>query len=288
MPDREAEKESGSAAELHSGTNGVFKLRPVAATATGGPVLAAVPPATTQGALDLSERQTASARPVSKPVPGNEPRRPLLKLQGVRRLLCIGAHCKDIEVGAGGTIAYLIEGSPGIEVWWAVFGCEVPTRAREARRAAKMFLRGAAKTKVFIHGFRDGYMPFQGDQVRETFEELHRSFQPDLILTHRGDGHLDHRLINEFTRDTWVHQNILEYEIFTGRSGLRCPNVYVPLAEDAARTKISRLLNAYSSRTDQPSFSEDVFWSLMRLRGAECGAPTSLAEAFHMHRLIGT
>jgi LmbE family N-acetylglucosaminyl deacetylase len=196
-------------------------------------------------------------------------------------LLCIGSYCQDIEVGAGGTIARIIENSPGIEVWWIVFGCEQPSRAREARGAARLFLSGVGKSRIAILGFREGCMWSQGEQLHEAFEDLRRRFSPDLVLTSSCDGHPDHDLICSLSRTMWRGHLVLEYETGVGQ-----PNVYVPLSESACRKKVERLTTAYSQRSEQPSFSPEVFWAQLRLRGSQCGATVIFAEAFHAHRLL--
>ena len=97
---------------------------------------------------------------------------PVLDWTRVKRLLCLGAHCDDIEIGAGGTILRLAKVCPQLEVRWVVFAGEDPERVEEAQRAAELFLTGMGKSKVTIYRFRDGFMPFQGELVKETFEEL--------------------------------------------------------------------------------------------------------------------
>jgi LmbE family N-acetylglucosaminyl deacetylase len=211
----------------------------------------------------------------------------VLDLTRVKRLLCLGAHCDDIEIGAGGTILRLTRSSPQLEVRWAVFAGEDPVRAEEAEHAAREFLAGISKSKVTIYGFRDGYMPYQGELVKETFEDLKSSFAPDLILTHCDDDrHQDHRLISQLTWNTWRDHTILEYEIMKYDGDLGRPNLFVPLSEDVCRDKISALFKAFPSQSSRQWFSEDAFWSLLRLRGVECNAPSRLAEAFFIRKAI--
>ena len=40
---------------------------------------------------------------------------------GIRRLLLLGAHADDIEIGCGGTMLMLLERLPGTTVHWVVF-----------------------------------------------------------------------------------------------------------------------------------------------------------------------
>ena len=74
--------------------------------------------------------------------------------------------------------------------------------------------RPPATARVEVHGFRDGFLPYLGGEVKEVFEELKRRVDPQLVFTHtRDDLHQDHRLACELTWNTFRDQLILEYEI---------------------------------------------------------------------------
>jgi LmbE family N-acetylglucosaminyl deacetylase len=211
----------------------------------------------------------------------------ILDMTRVKRLLCLGAHCDDIEIGAGGTIMHLVKAYPQIEVRWAILAGEDPKRVEEARRSAEVFLAGTGRSEISIYGFRDGFLPFQGELVKEAFEDLKTNFEPDLILTHHDDDrHQDHRLVSQLTWNTWRDHLILEYEIMKYDGDLGRPNFYVPLSEDICREKISGLFEAFPSQAQRQWFDEDTFWSLMRLRGVECNASSRLAEAFFVRKVV--
>ena len=111
----------------------------------------------------------------------------------LRRVLAIGCHADDVEIGCGGTLLALTREHPDLEVTWVVLGAE-GDRAAEARASAEAFLASAGRAEVVVHGFRDAFMPYYGESVKEAFEELKR-VEPDLVLTHtRADLHQDHRL----------------------------------------------------------------------------------------------
>lgn len=205
----------------------------------------------------------------------------------IRRLLCLGAHSDDIEIGAGGTVMRLIAANPDIEVRWVVVGAGDSLRAEEARRSAALFTAGARGVEVTTLGFRDSYLPWQGDKVKEAFESLKTSFSPDLILTHHDDDrHQDHRLVSELTWNTWRDHPVLEYEIMKWDGDLGRPNVYVPLEESLCRAKVRHLLDVYETQRSRHWFSEDTFLALMRLRGIECNSPSRYAEAFHGRKIV--
>src|SRR5205814_5606367 len=86
-------------------------------------------------------------------------------------LLCLGAHSDDIEIGCGGLILDLLAHRRGVGVHWIVFSARA-AREREARRSAALFLRGAARQRVVVHGFWDGFFPFDGGTIMKTIEVL--------------------------------------------------------------------------------------------------------------------
>jgi LmbE family N-acetylglucosaminyl deacetylase len=207
-------------------------------------------------------------------------------LDGVKRVLCIGAHGDDIEIGCGGTILRLIAGSKRIEFFWLVL-CSNPQRALEAGRSAKAFLRGAHKRTIVVKSFRDGFLPYIGAPVKECFEELKGSFSPDLIFTHfRHDLHQDHRLVCELTWNTFRHHLILEYEIPKYDADLFQPNFFVPLSDPVRRRKVQGLMRYFGTQRNKHWFSEELFQGLMRVRGVEAASPTRYAEAFHCRKLL--
>jgi LmbE family N-acetylglucosaminyl deacetylase len=201
-------------------------------------------------------------------------------------LLCLGAHCDDIEIGCGGTLQRLLAEHPGSTVRWIALA-STPEREREARAAAGELLEGAGKADVTVKTFRDGYFPFEGAAIKDFFEETKRAVRPDLVLTHhRQDRHQDHRFVAELTWNTFRDHLIAEYEIPKYEGDLGTPNVYVPLTAAAARRKIDIILRSFRTQAGRGWFRAETFEAVMRLRGIECNAPEGLAEAFHVPKLV--
>jgi LmbE family N-acetylglucosaminyl deacetylase len=199
------------------------------------------------------------------------------------RVLAIGAHADDIEIGAGGTMLRLIEEYPGLEVKWVVLTGQ-GERVVEARRSAEAFL-GPAAGSVELPGFRDGYLPYDGREVKPFFETL-KPFEPDLILTHcRGDLHQDHRLTCELTWNTFRDHLIIEYEIPKYDGDLGTPNFFVPLREDHVRRKIELLSEHFASQRGKHWYERETFLGLMRIRGLECHV-AGHAEAFYCRKVV--
>lgn len=200
-------------------------------------------------------------------------------------VLCLGAHCDDIEIGCGGTLLELLGRRDNVTLHWQVFA-STPPRRKEAEAGAEAFGAGAAALELEVLDFRDGFLPYEGAAVKEAMEAVKRRVQPDLILTHyRHDLHQDHRVISDLTWNTFRDHLILEYEIPKWDGDLGVPNAFVAISEPTARKKIEILQSVYNSQNAKHWFTDDLFWSLLRLRGMEANAPSRLAEAFHSRKL---
>ncbi len=202
------------------------------------------------------------------------------------RILCLGAHSDDIEIGCGGTLLQLIDRYAPVEIDWIVFSGN-PVRAREARASARRLLAGARATRVETKRFRDGFFPSQTARIKQEFEQLKRRTAPDLVFCPwRGDAHQDHRTIAELTWNTFRDHLILEYEIPKYDGDLASPNLYVPLDAKVCRKKVEHILNAFRSQAANQWFTEDTFRAVLRLRGVESNSPTGYAEGFHCRKIL--
>lgn len=200
-------------------------------------------------------------------------------------ILCLGAHCDDIEIGAGGTLLRLLAEHPRSAVQWVIFS-STAEREAEAKASAAEILAGS-QSQVEIHSFRESFFPFVGAAIKEQFERIKSAAKPDLVLTHRVDDlHQDHRLIGELTWNTFRDHLIAEYEIPKYEGDLGKPNVFVPLTGATARRKLDLLARHFRSQSTRRWFRPETFESLMRLRAIECNAAEGFAEGFIMRKLV--
>jgi LmbE family N-acetylglucosaminyl deacetylase len=202
------------------------------------------------------------------------------------RLLCLGAHSDDIEIGCGATILTLAASRRPVEICWVVFSSD-RDREKEARVSAALFTKGIKQQRVIIKNFRNGFFPYVGSEIKEFFEELKLEFSPDLILTHcRHDLHQDHRTLCELTWNTFRNHLILEYEIPKYDGDLGSPNFFVPVEQRIGRRKVDNLCRAFGTQRSKHWFTPDTFEALMRLRGMESCSPTKFAEGFYARKLV--
>ena len=202
-------------------------------------------------------------------------------------ILCLGAHCDDAEIGCGGALLSILEQNPNnIHVTWVIFTSS-ESRKKEAIKGAELFTANARSVDIKIFDYRDGFLPYTNGQIKDTFEEVKAGVDtPDLIFTHyRHDRHQDHRLVSELTWNTYRNHPILEYEIPKWDGDMGQPNTFIPLTREQGLQKIRLLQEVYNTQQTKNWFTDDLFWSLMRLRGMECNAPSTIAEGFYSRKL---
>jgi LmbE family N-acetylglucosaminyl deacetylase len=209
-----------------------------------------------------------------------------LSIGAVNSVLCLGAHCDDIEIGAGATIRTLLAQRPSLKVQWVVFS-STESRADEARASVGDFLGGAAVADVRIMEFTDGFLFAEGAPIKRCFEELKDRVAPDLVLTHyRDDRHQDHRLISDLTWNTFRDHLVLEYEVPKFDGDLGQPNWFVPVGDEQRTFKVDTILRRFASQSSKGWFTADTFNALMRIRGIECRSLTGYAEAFYARKMV--
>jgi LmbE family N-acetylglucosaminyl deacetylase len=202
------------------------------------------------------------------------------------KILCLGSHADDIEIGCGGTILRLIDEMDNTRFYWVVFSGD-KKRSEEAYVSANAFLKEAKSKKIDIQQFRESYFPFVGAPIKDYFEKLKKQFSPDLIFTHhRNDAHQDHRLISDLTWNTFRDHFILEYEIPKYDGDLGTPNLYVHLSKPIVQKKIGHIIDIFQTQKEKQWYAEETFKSILRIRGVESNSPSRYAEAFHCRKIV--
>ncbi len=201
------------------------------------------------------------------------------------KVLCLGAHCDDIEIGCGGTILRLTNEFKVQSLKWVVFTSS-GERGSEAAKSAEHFVQKCKDKEIIIKKFRDGFLPYQAEQVKALFEDL-KPFNPDIIFTHyRHDLHQDHRTVCDLTWNTFRDNLIFEYEIPKYDGDLGAPNYFVTLEKKIAEKKVKVIMDCFKSQIGKQWFDEETFFSLMRIRGIESASPTKYAEGFHIRKSV--
>ena len=149
------------------------------------------------------------ASPPAAPLP--EPTIPAAGVVG-GRILFLGAHCDDIEIGCGGTAAKYAQGRA------IAFGIAAdcgPERTQEAATSGEKLGLSTGEGTLFFGDTPDGRLAERRDgALKSWLAELREGFRPDTVFVHHGaDTHPDHAALFEASRRVFVHQTVLLYPI---------------------------------------------------------------------------
>jgi LmbE family N-acetylglucosaminyl deacetylase len=202
------------------------------------------------------------------------------------RILCMGAHSDDIEIGCAATLLRWMGERRRLQIVWAVAsapGC----RADEARRSAEALLAPAEMAQIVVGDFQDSYLPAEFGRAKEFVSALRDRIDPHVVMTHRlDDRHQDHRLLSELAWQTWRDHLILEYEIPKYEGEASQSNMYVTVERSIAEAKAEHLSRHFGSQRSKDWFTPETFLSVMRLRGLECRSASGFAEGFVVRKAV--
>jgi len=205
-----------------------------------------------------------------------------------KNVLVLAPHTDDGELGAGGTIAKLIE--RGAQVYYAAFstaeqsvpeGFPKDILKTEVRAATREL--GIPESNLFIFDYEVRKLNYHRQDILENLIKLKKQIDFDLILLPTlHDIHQDHSTVSMEGLRAFKGSNIWGYELIWNNLTFNT-QCFVTLEERHMEKKVKALYH-YSSQRHRDYMSADFLRSLARSRGVQIG--THLAEAFEVIRLI--
>lgn len=205
-----------------------------------------------------------------------------------QRILVLGPHTDDGELGCGGTIARFIE--EGREVYYATFSaCEEsvpegfhPEVLLDEWKAASKAL-GIPEENLFSFRFQVRYFPRDRQLILEDMVKLNKLLNPDLVLLPRAqDVHQDHGVIHKEGIRAFKNSTLMGYEL-PWNSLLFHSNFHVKLMREHVETKI-KAISCYESQAFRSYIDREFIVGLARTRGIQINE--EFAEAFTLIRGI--
>jgi len=216
------------------------------------------------------------------------------------RILAVGAHPDDVELGCGGTLALLRKKGHGVHILVLTRGeasGDPETREKECRSAAAAI--GA--DQLSFGDLRDTRIMDGIDTIR-TIENTIDTVTPDIVITHSSnDAHQDHR--NTHLASLSAARRIGKILLYESPAAMRefCPQVFVDIAptmelklkavaafnSQASKSYMRRQLsqNDPCDRCEMvPTDLSHAIAGLARFRGFQAGV--ALAEAFEVAKYV--
>jgi LmbE family N-acetylglucosaminyl deacetylase len=199
------------------------------------------------------------------------------------KILAIGAHPDDIELGCGGLLIKAAREGHDVYMYTVTRGAvagDPKQRTAELKRSAKFI--GAKQ--LWIDNFEDSRLSVTSDLINHIEHFINKA-NPDVILTHsHGDIHHDHRAIATATTEAArFNSNILSYEIPLSRNF--DPKVFYDIS-DVVYEKVE-LIEIFWSQQSKLYLKANAIKGLAEYRALQSRLNTEVkyVEAFEIVKL---
>jgi len=201
-----------------------------------------------------------------------------------KRVLLLGAHPDDIELGCGALLHHMVKETDVLCVTLSDNQKNPDLRNVKEEHYVSMAILGVPKEKIIFGPFTTRVFPDARQEILEYFLKLRRDFQPDLIFVHSSqDIHQDHTTMTDEALRAFRGITVLGFDVVRSSYGF-FPHFLVEVTEEDVNKKIEAL-SQYETYRDRYYFNSELTRSIMLRHGALAECP--FAEGFDILRIVG-
>jgi len=201
-----------------------------------------------------------------------------------QRVLFLGAHPDDIELGCGALIHHIAPLSDVLCVTLSDNQKNPLLKNVVEEQYKAMAALGLTKDKVVLGQFTTRIFQDARQDILEYFLKLRNDFKPDIIFVHsKQDVHQDHNTMTDESLRAFRGITLLGFDVVRSSYGF-FPNFLVEVSEEDVNAKIEAL-SQYETYRDKYYFNSELTRSIMVRHGAL--AEVSFAEGFDILRIVG-
>lgn len=202
------------------------------------------------------------------------------------RVLFVGAHPDDIEIGAGALLAQISKGSDA-ELFCATISDNQknPKLVNVVDEHYKsMEILGIGEKEIIMKDFETRNFPRDRQEILEFLYELNNTFKPNVVFTHsEADIHQDHGVVTTEALRAFRGTTVLGFDVLRSSYGF-FPHFLVEVTEEEAELKV-KALEAYETYRSRYYFDPAIIRSTLIRHGALAERP--FAEGFDILRIVG-
>ena len=201
------------------------------------------------------------------------------------RILFVGAHPDDIELGAGALIHHI---QPTCDIMCVTLSDnqknpQLKNVVQEMHDSMKVL--GVPANRVIVKNFPTREFPDNRQDILEYLLKIRREFNPEIVLVHsRADIHQDHNVATEEALRAYRGTTVLGFDVVRSSYGF-FPHFLVEVDAVDVDKKIEAL-SKYQTYSDKYYFNADLLRATMIRHGAL--AERTFAEGFDILRIVGT
>jgi LmbE family N-acetylglucosaminyl deacetylase len=201
-----------------------------------------------------------------------------------RKVLFIGAHPDDIELGCGALIANLSAYAEIVCVTLSDNQKNPMLSNVVAEHYASMEFLGVKKTNVIFGTFETRRFMHQRQEILEFLIANKNELLPDVVFVHSpADLHQDHNSATQETLRAFRGISVFGYDVIRSSQGF-FPTFLVEISESDVNKKIASLA-IYKTYADKYYFSSELTRAILVRNGALC--ERNYAEGFDILRIVG-
>lgn len=201
-----------------------------------------------------------------------------------KRVLFIGAHPDDIELGCGALIAHIVNQSEVMCVTLSDNQKNPLLTHLPEEHYRSMAVLGVPEKNVVLGQFETRRFPECRQEILEYMIQLNKSFGPEIVFVHtKADIHQDHGAITEEALRAYRGTTVLGYDVLRSSYGF-FPNFLVEVTERDVECKVAALAE-YKTYASKYYFDPAITRSTMIRHGALAERP--FAEGFDILRIVG-
>jgi LmbE family N-acetylglucosaminyl deacetylase len=201
-----------------------------------------------------------------------------------KRVLFLGAHPDDIELGCGALLHHITKQTEVLCVTLSDNQKNPLLKNIVKELYDSMAILGVPKEKVIVQEFITRKFPDMRQEVLEYLLEIRREFKPEIVFTHtRQDVHQDHNVVTEEALRAYRGITLLGYDVVRSSYGF-FPHFMVEVTKEDVEKKIEAL-SSYETYHEKYYFDADLLRATMIRHGALAERP--FAEGFDILRIVG-
>jgi len=201
-----------------------------------------------------------------------------------KRVLFLGAHPDDIELGCGALIHH-IAGISEVHCVTLSDNQKNPSLKNVVIEHYKsMAILGVPRENAVFGKFTTRIFPDARQEILEYFLKLRDELQPDIIFVHsQQDVHQDHNTMTEESLRAFRGITVLGFDVVRSSYDF-FPHFLVEVSEEDVEAKI-KALSQYETYRDKYYFNNELTRSISIRHGALAEIP--YAEGFDILRIVG-
>jgi LmbE family N-acetylglucosaminyl deacetylase len=201
-----------------------------------------------------------------------------------KRVLFLGAHPDDIELGCGGLIHHIVKQTDVLCVTLSDNQKNPDLHNVVDEHYCSMAILGVPRESIILGPFTTRVFPDARQEILEYFLKLRKDFKPDLIFVHSNkDVHQDHLTMTDEALRAYRGITVLGFDVVRSSYGF-FPHFIVEVSEEDVNKKIEAL-SQYETYRDRYYFNAELTRSIMVRHGALAECP--FAEGFDILRIVG-